>query len=582
MTADRLSRKTVSLDCDTLYFSNVLASFRDFPAGVSSSFHFTDDGDKPVFSYLELDDEGMISDIREKVPISKHANTGGYAFASGSLLRKYCMQVLDEAVGTAGEFYTSCVIKKMLDDGHKFKGLHVPDFACVGTPWQLTTFLQRIARNEVKSARKMRFVFDLDNTLVTHPRVHGDYSTCEPKDRNVQLVQELSAAGHYIIIWTARRMRTHKANVGAVIKDVGLITLQSLAKCGIPYDELHFGKPNADLYVDDLAVNALVDTEKEIGWACKSTEEAPRVLPGMIAARSFNNVVVVDGTVIKSSKRETISGEVYYYRSLPPALLHLFPKVLSIEESMACDVSSISMERVKGVPLSHLVVAHALTPGRLLKFLTALEKLHTASPLSVEAAAAAGLNVYSNYAAKVQERYSRHSDTYKQFPEAADICAFLVAHLTEYEAQNRGVLVKYIHGDPVFSNILLTSSNDTFFIDMRGRVGDVHTTSGDVLYDLGKVYQSLYGYDFILLNGGSTNRVQEDYLRTLRGAFQGFLKSSAFYSPIIATRMRDLEVITASLYFSLIPLHANDAKLPAYMEKALRLMHDSGEDEAAA
>jgi hypothetical protein len=196
-----------------------------------------------------------------------------------------------------------------------------------------------------------------------------------------------------------------------------------------------------------------------------------------------------------------------------------------------------------------------------------------AGSLEIEAASAAGLNVYSNYATKVHERYQKHAATYAQFADAAEICSFLVNHLTEYEVQNRGVLAKYIHGDPVFSNILLTSSNDTFFIDMRGRIGDVLTTSGDVLYDLGKVYQSLYGYDFILLNGGSTNRVQEDYLRTLRGTFRSFLKSSPFYSTIVATRMRDLEVITASLYFSLIPLHDNDAlRLQAYMDKAHQLM----------
>ena len=161
MTADRLSRKTLCIDCDTLYFSNVLAAFRDLPTGLSASFFFRDEGEKPVFSYLQLDEELNILDIREKVPISKNANTGGYAFSSGSLLRKYCMQVLDEAVGAAGEFYTSGVIKKMLDDGHKFQGLYIQDFACVGTPWQLSNFLQRIARNEVKIARKMRFVFDL-------------------------------------------------------------------------------------------------------------------------------------------------------------------------------------------------------------------------------------------------------------------------------------------------------------------------------------------------------------------------------------------------------------------------------------
>lgn len=403
---------------------------------------------------------------------------------------------------------------------------------------------------------------------MTHPKINGDYSTCEPKARNVQLVQELSAAGHYIIIWTARRMRTHNSNVGAVIKDVGLITLQSLAKCDIPYDELHFGKPYADLYVDDLAVNALVDTEKELGWACKEIDSAMR---GMIAPRSFNNVVVVDETIIKSSKSKYLSGEIYYYRSLPPSLLHLFPKVMSIEEAVSNDMSSICMERVKGVPLSHLVLAHALTPGRFLKFLCALEQLHLAGQVSMTEVSTLGLDIYSNYAQKLKQRFAQYAEVYKRFPDSADIFSLLVSYLSDYESQRRGVLTKFIHGDPVFSNVLLTASNDTFFIDMRGRVGEVNTTSGDLLYDLGKVYQSLHGYDFILLSGG-TNTAQEDYLRTLRATFRSFLKSSLFYSQIVPMRMRDLQVITASHYFSLIPLHDNNAKLSAYIDKARRLI----------
>ena len=67
--------------------------------------------------------------------------------------------------------------------------------------------------------------------------MHGDYSTCSAIERNVELVRQLHGAGHYIIIFTARRMRTHKGNVGAVIKDIGLVTLQSLADLQIPYDE---------------------------------------------------------------------------------------------------------------------------------------------------------------------------------------------------------------------------------------------------------------------------------------------------------------------------------------------------------
>ena len=139
---------------------------------------------------------------------------------------------------------------------------------------------------------------------------------------------------------------------------------------------------------------------------------------------------------------------------------------------------------------------------------------------------------------------------------------------------------------------------------MRGRVGDTLTTSGDVLYDLGKVYQSLCGYDLILLNGagasssvqpsvcGDLSRHQEDYLRGLRQTFRAHLKASAFYGPLFlasaaadcnsgnvaAARMRDVEMITASLYFSLIPLHPEEpARLGAYVDKCRTLVFSSSE-----
>jgi len=56
----------------------------------------------------------------------------------------------------------------------------------------------------------MRFCFDLDNCLVSYPQERGDYSTVHPLTRNIELVRDLKRAGHYIIIYTARRMRTHQ------------------------------------------------------------------------------------------------------------------------------------------------------------------------------------------------------------------------------------------------------------------------------------------------------------------------------------------------------------------------------------
>ena len=48
-------------------------------------------------------------------------------------------------------------------------------------------------------------------------------------------------------------MKTCNSNVGQVINKVGKITLDWLAKHQIPYDEIYFGKPWAELYIDDNA-----------------------------------------------------------------------------------------------------------------------------------------------------------------------------------------------------------------------------------------------------------------------------------------------------------------------------------------
>jgi capsule biosynthesis phosphatase len=113
-------------------------------------------------------------------------------------------------------------------------------------------------------AKRIRFCFDLDNTLVTLPKVPGDYTSVEPIPRNIELVRQLHAAGHHIIIQTSRGMRDHAGNLGQVMRDVGRSTFNSLHDFDIPYDELIFGKPEADVYVGHRAVNSLIDTIQEV------------------------------------------------------------------------------------------------------------------------------------------------------------------------------------------------------------------------------------------------------------------------------------------------------------------------------
>ena len=58
MSPAELSRKTICLDCDNLYFSDVLGGFRDVPRTSGACFFFTDEGTAAIYSYLKLGDLG--------------------------------------------------------------------------------------------------------------------------------------------------------------------------------------------------------------------------------------------------------------------------------------------------------------------------------------------------------------------------------------------------------------------------------------------------------------------------------------------------------------------------------------------
>jgi capsule biosynthesis phosphatase len=98
-----------------------------------------------------------------------------------------------------------------------------------------------------------RICIDLDGTICTLRNRTGDYENAEPLPGAVETINGWYDEGHHIIIFTARRMRTHAGDVEKVIADVGQLTKDWLARHGVRYHELIFGKPYAHVYVDDLA-----------------------------------------------------------------------------------------------------------------------------------------------------------------------------------------------------------------------------------------------------------------------------------------------------------------------------------------
>ena len=102
-----------------------------------------------------------------------------------------------------------------------------------------------MASEAASSPTTRTICFDLDGTLCTN--TFGEYERAEPFAWAIERVNELARAGHRIIVFTARGTATGL--------DWDDLTRGQLARWGLEYDELRFGKPSADVYVDDRAVH---------------------------------------------------------------------------------------------------------------------------------------------------------------------------------------------------------------------------------------------------------------------------------------------------------------------------------------
>ena len=100
----------------------------------------------------------------------------------------------------------------------------------------------------------MRIAIDLDGVICPVKRPDQCYADLEPLPGAVERLRELRAGGSYVIITTARNMATCESNQGKVMKNVGKLTLDWLDQHGVEYDEIYFGKPNAEVYIDDRAI----------------------------------------------------------------------------------------------------------------------------------------------------------------------------------------------------------------------------------------------------------------------------------------------------------------------------------------
>jgi aminoglycoside phosphotransferase len=265
--------------------------------------------------------------------------------------------------------------------------------------------------------------------------------------------------------------------------------------------------------------------EKELGFYMDDIEP-----------RFFNSIEQTSLEII-TKKSKDLSGEIYYYKNTPASLKHLFPLLVGYDENNKW----FKIEKISGLALSNLYLSELLKEHELINVMNVIHTLHSTEFIDTD-----NINIYENYYTKLKERYENYD--YSAFNDSNTVYKELLEKLKVYESQDKGHK-SIIHGDSVFTNILVNNNEQIKFIDMRGKIGKKLTIYGDNMYDWAKLYQSLVGYDRILLD----KYVTSSYENKMKAVFEKrFLELHSIED------FDNLKLITKSLLFSLIPLHNNE------------------------
>ena len=99
---------------------------------------------------------------------------------------------------------------------------------------------------------KKTICFDLDNVICR--TTNNDYKNSKPKKEVIKKINSLYENGHFIKIFTSRFMGRSKERISLAKKRGLKFTKKQLGVWGLKYNQLIFGKPSYDIYIDDKSI----------------------------------------------------------------------------------------------------------------------------------------------------------------------------------------------------------------------------------------------------------------------------------------------------------------------------------------
>ena len=95
----------------------------------------------PKWSYAKVDENGHVTEVAEKKPISNCATVGIYYWKRGSDYVKYAKQMIEKDIRTNNEFYVCPVFNEAVGDNKRVAVFNIEKMWGLGTPEDLRYFL---------------------------------------------------------------------------------------------------------------------------------------------------------------------------------------------------------------------------------------------------------------------------------------------------------------------------------------------------------------------------------------------------------------------------------------------------------
>lgn len=465
---------------------------------------------------------------------------------------------------------SSLVRRAVLDEDKLVEPVIVKKAYTMGTPEQMARCFSSGVLSLERSCPRLTWVFDLDETLVTLPDALNDYSTCLPYENVARLARRLHACGHRIVIHTARRMLSLRGDVSEIERQTRKVMEENLQIHGIPFDEIVFGKPYGDVYVDDKSVNPRAWTTQ--GW---TRSDVGYGWDDIIYSDDWKRVctnVSVNAKRKTCVKRCAYPGQLRAYEKYlsdaPDAIRGLIPRLHRVHHN-----GDLEMEWIDGVSLCALHtwgLMNRRTFSAALDTLSRFHGTHLQQQQQKEEPTPPRDLCMLNYLPKLRRRLDEHATGFfgnllgLRPDELDSVYGTLHAFFETYVPQPRAV----IHGDFWMGNLVWDrSARRVRALDMRGALGDVACMGGDCAYDFAKLYQSLAGFDDLLCSPSTMDEREaeedeelEPQPREEDGLMIDMLEAHAFEETSGAVDIYQIHMITCALVFGCAMFHVDSVR----------------------